>query len=105
MSKAKSVNGRVNFEATMSRSVVFEIDKVRGDTNRTLWLERLAIRELQRVKKNRQGQEEESKGASGSRSTNLESEPTDTADAPFRVKPRKPHMLQGMVETRRLPDS
>jgi hypothetical protein len=42
---------RLVFGASMPRQVVQEIDSVRGDTPRSLWLQRLATKELQRVKK------------------------------------------------------
>jgi hypothetical protein len=42
---------RLVFGASMPRQVVQEIDRVRGDTPRSLWLQRLAVKELQRVKK------------------------------------------------------
>jgi hypothetical protein len=51
MSRPKSVDERFRFGASFARPVAFEIDKVRGDTNRSLWLERLAIKELERLKK------------------------------------------------------
>jgi hypothetical protein len=36
---------------SLNESVLKAIDSVRGDTNRSLWLRRLAIKELERLKK------------------------------------------------------
>ena len=40
----------------MPHHIVLEIDKARGDTNRSLWLQRLAIKELERQRKLEEGQ-------------------------------------------------
>lgn len=47
MSKTKSFVERYRFGTSFSRQVVNQIDNVRGDTNRSLWLERLAVKELE----------------------------------------------------------
>lgn len=46
---------------SMNESILKAIDATRGDTNRSLWLRRLAIKELERQKKLQQ-QQEENKG-------------------------------------------
>jgi hypothetical protein len=55
MSKLKEVDDlmdeRVHFGASFTRRTLSEVDERRGDTNRSLWLERLAIKELGRLKK------------------------------------------------------
>lgn len=47
MAKSKHSDVIVRFGTSFSRQVVVEMDKVRGDTNRSLWLQRLARKELQ----------------------------------------------------------
>ena len=47
---------RVHFGTSFRRRTLLELDQVRGDTNRSLWLERLAIKELERQKKSSIGE-------------------------------------------------
>jgi hypothetical protein len=42
---------RLIFGASMPRQTINEIDKIRGDTTRSLWLYRAAVKELERQKK------------------------------------------------------
>jgi hypothetical protein len=42
---------------SLNESILRAIDSIRGDTNRSLWLRRLAVKELQRLKeKEREGE-------------------------------------------------
>jgi metal-responsive CopG/Arc/MetJ family transcriptional regulator len=60
MSKQKILKNNQHFGASFSRQIVQEIDKVRGDTNRSLWLQRAAEMELAR-QKNEQKEKEENR--------------------------------------------
>ena len=42
---------------SINESILRAIDTVRGDTNRSLWLRRLAVKELERHKKQQQKQQ------------------------------------------------
>ncbi len=64
-----------------------EIDSIRGDTSRSLWLRRAVIRELERQRKEREEegkrqQQQDITGVWGSRSTNQESHQT-TLPVPY----------------------
>ncbi len=80
------IEKRVHFGASFKRRTLLEVDQIRGDTNRSLWLERLAIKELERKKKKEEEereQQEQTDGVRGSQvtshvSTNATPTPTST---------------------------
>jgi hypothetical protein len=62
MSRQKNVDEQQHlfrFGVCFPRQVISEIDEIRGDTNRTLWLKRLAIKELERQQSQNQKLKEE----------------------------------------------
>jgi len=62
MSRQKNVDEQrhlYRFGVCFPRQVISEIDEIRGDTNRTLWLKRLAIKELERQQSQNQKLKEE----------------------------------------------
>ena len=65
MAKSKHSDVIVRFGTSFSRQVVVEMDKVRGDTNRSLWLQRLARKELQWLKMIEQQQEPQEREQQG----------------------------------------
>ncbi|MDQ3852192.1 MAG: hypothetical protein M3299_05090, partial [Thermoproteota archaeon] len=51
---------------SLNESILRAIDSIRGDTNRSLWLRRAALKELERLKVKEKEKEQESKdGVSG----------------------------------------
>jgi hypothetical protein len=50
ITKQHSKVQRKVFGASLPRQILAEIDRVRGDTNRSLWFQRLALKELERLK-------------------------------------------------------
>ena len=65
MAKSKHSDAIVRFGTSFPRQVVVEMDKVRGDTNRSLWLQRLARKELQWLKMIEQQQEPQEREQQG----------------------------------------
>ena len=46
---ARAQRQSVDFGVSLDRNVLEGIDKMRGDTSRSLWLKRLAVKELERL--------------------------------------------------------
>jgi hypothetical protein len=51
LNMSKKLDRIVGFGISMESQVLKDIDRIRGDTNRSLWLKRLAVRELESLKK------------------------------------------------------
>jgi hypothetical protein len=67
MSKSKrNIEYVYRFGASFPAQVVKEIDSVRGDTNRSLWLQRVAIKELERYKEKKEEAANNETGVRGS---------------------------------------
>jgi hypothetical protein len=66
------------FGISMPRNVVLEIDKVRGDIPRSMWLRRAGLKELERQDKNRKEKEEGLHGAKGLRAQMRQAATTTT---------------------------
>ena len=75
---------RLVFGASMSRQTIYEIDKIRGDTPRSLWLYRAAVKELERQRK-----EETKRSLQGA----TVSRPPHQAEAPTEVVEDTKEML------------
>ena len=45
---------RLDVSISLNESILAAIDSIRGDTNRSLWLRRLAVKELQRLQEEEQ---------------------------------------------------
>jgi hypothetical protein len=76
LAMSKKLNQVVGFGISMESQVLKDIDRIRGDTNRSLWLKRLAVRELESLKNKQQNQK---LGGEGSNATDPNSRTTTSA--------------------------
>lgn len=54
MSETKTINqtgNKIYFGTSFNRQTVLDIDRIRGDVPRSRWLQRLAVQEVERLKK------------------------------------------------------